>query len=194
MTGSHHPIYLVRHGETEWNLVDRYQGRFDSPLTTRGRAQARAIAELLVAELGGSRGIILQSSPLGRAIDTAAVIGERLGLRLMIDARLREISFGSWDGMRRAEIRERFPSQLDGATRYDWYFRAPDGESFDAAAARLGDWLGSCDAPTIAITHGLASRLLRGLYAGIEREKVLALPVPQDGLFRLSGGVIDRLP
>jgi broad specificity phosphatase PhoE len=193
VTGTEWPIYLLRHGETEWNHEGRYQGRLDSPLTMRGRDQARALGDLLAASLDDIAPVMLVSSPLGRAVETATIVAARLGLSFTTDARLREISLGAWDGLSRAEIAERFPTPLQRATRYDWYFRSPDGESFEAAAARLSDWLNSLATPTIAVTHGLASRMLRGLYGDLDREAALSLPVPQDGLFRLSRGAVTHL-
>jgi len=193
VTGGPWPVYLLRHGETEWNLCGRYQGRLDSPLTVRGRDQARAMGDLLASLLEGGAAFALVSSPLGRAVATASILADRLGLPFTTDARLREISLGAWDGLSRAEIAERFPAILEGATRYDWYFRAPDGESFEVAAERLGGWINNLAAPTIAVTHGLASRILRGLYGGLDRETALCLPVPQDGLLRLAGGIVTHL-
>jgi broad specificity phosphatase PhoE len=194
MTGGPWPVYLLRHGETEWNLLGRYQGGFDSPLTDHGREQARAMGEQLAGLLPNAAPFRLTSSPLGRAVATATIVAERLGLSFTRDVRLREISLGSWDGLSRAQIAERFPTTIQGATRYDWYFRAPDGESVEAATLRLDAWLGSLTGPTIAVTHGLASRILRGLYMGLDRAAALSLPVPQDGLFQLAGGVATYLP
>jgi probable phosphoglycerate mutase len=184
---------MLRHGETEWNLADRYQGRLDSPLTARGRDQARAMADLLAARLADATGLALVSSPQGRANETAWIIGDRLGLPVRSDERLREVSLGSWDGLSRSEIRDRFSDLLRGASSYDWYFRAPDGETFDGATRRLKAWIGGLASPTIAVTHGLASRLLRGLYAGLDRETALALPVSQGALFRLADGAIAQV-
>jgi len=194
MTGGPWPVYLLRHGETEWNLAGRSQGGFDSPLTACGREQARAMGDQLAGLLTNTAAFRLVSSPLGRAVATATIVAERLGLPFTRDARLCEISLGSWDGLSRAEIAERFPTAIQGATSYDWYFRAPDGERVETAAARLDGWLGSLTGPTIAVTHGLSSRILRGLYAGLDRETALSLPVPQDGFFQLAGGIATYLP
>ncbi|MBV8737148.1 MAG: histidine phosphatase family protein [Alphaproteobacteria bacterium] len=72
-------------------------------------------------------------------------------------------------------------------------FRAPDSESYAAFAGRVGDWLREQNdsIPVIVVAHGLVSRVLRGLYAGLPREAALLLPVPQDRIFRLSAGVIE---
>lgn len=188
-------ILLIRHGETEWNLQRRFQGRFDSPLTERGVAQARAIGRLLAALPEAAAPLV--ASPLGRARRTAEIIREELGTasELRIDDRLREHSLGSWDGLTYAEVETRVPGIFDGAGRHRWYFRAPDGESYEALAARLGEWLREVgEAPfLVVVAHGLVSRVLRGLYAGLPRAVLLTLPVPQDRIFRLSGGAIEAL-
>src|SRR5580692_8039893 len=77
---------------------------------------------------------------------------------------------------------------------YEWYFRTPDGEAYEAFSARVADWLGSAgDRSVIVVTHGIVSRVLRGLYAGLHRTAALRLPVPQDRVFRLVDGAIDEI-
>lgn len=187
-------ILLLRHGETAWNLERRYQGR-DSPLTERGAAQARAIGRLL-AGLPAAVAAPIVASPQGRARRTAEIIREELGSAgaVRVDERLRELTLGSWDGLTYAEIEERSPGIFD-EDRPEWCFRAPDGESYDAFAARLGEWLDERNdaAPIIVVAHGLVSRVLRGLYAGLPRAAALTLPVPQDRIYRLSNGAIEQL-
>ena len=193
MTGA---ILLVRHGETEWNLERRIQGRFDSPLTGRGVAQAHAIGRL-VSSLFGTTSVRLVASPLGRAMDTAKIIAEHLPTRpeLLIDGRLQEISTGSWDGLTFREIELRCPGIFEGDGRYEWNFRAPGGETYEAFAVRIADWLSSAveEPLTIAVTHGVVSRVARGLYARLPREVALMLSVQQDRIFRLAGGSIEEL-
>ena len=188
-------ILLLRHGETEWNLERRYQGRFDSPLTERGAAQARAIGRLL-AGLPAAAAAPIVASPQGRARRTAEIIREELGSAgaVRVDERLRELTLGSWDGLTYAEIEVRSPEIFDDDGP-EWCFRAPDGESYDAFAARVGEWLGEQNdaAPIIVVAHGLVGRVMRGLYAGLPRAFALTLPVPQDRIYRLSNGAIEEL-
>ena len=98
-------ILLLRHGETEWNLERRYQGRFDSPLTGRGTAQALAIGRLL-AMVPEAASAPIVASPQGRARRTAEIILEQRGAagELHLDDRLRELSLGSWDGLTYADV------------------------------------------------------------------------------------------
>jgi probable phosphoglycerate mutase len=193
VTGS---IFLVRHGETEWNLQRRVQGRFDSPLTERGIIQARAVGRL-VAKLPDAGSIRIVTSPQGRARRTAEIIAEESAVvpQLIIDDRLREISVGSWDGLTYHEIALRYPGIFDGRGRHEWYFSSPDGDTYEGFAARVGEWLNEAAEARllVAVTHGIVSRVLRGLYARLPRETALTLPVPQDKVFRLSAGVIEEI-
>jgi broad specificity phosphatase PhoE len=190
-------ILLLRHGETEWNLQRRYQGQSDSPLTTTGVAQAHAIGRLLGA-LPEAQSARIISSPLGRAQGTAEIIRLHLAAapELRFDDRLRELSLGSWDGLTYSDIAASCPGVFDGDGHYDWYFRSRDGERYEGFAARVADWLSEpVDAPlTIVVTHGMVSRVLRGLYARLPREAALTLPVPQNKVFRLSDGAIEEIP
>jgi broad specificity phosphatase PhoE len=189
-------ILLVRHCETEWNLGRRIQGRFDSPLTERGVAQANAIGQL-IGRLPDASSIRIVASPLGRARRTAEIISDHLGtgLELVIDDRLREISVGSWDGLTYHELELRFPGVFDGDGRHEWYFRAPDGDTYEAFVARVGEWLNEAAEARflVAVTHGIVSRVARGLYARLPRATALTLPVPQDKIFRLSVGAIEEI-
>ena len=189
-------ILLVRHGETEWNLERRIQGRCDSPLTERGVAQARAVGRLIGA-LPNAASARIVASPLGRSRRTAEIIGEHLaaGPELVLDDRLREISVGSWDGLTYRDIEMRSPGIFDGEGRHEWYFRAPDGDTYEAFVARLGEWLSESTEMSllVAVTHGIVSRVLRGLYAKLSRETALTLPVPQDKIFRLCSGTIEEI-
>lgn len=95
-------VVLIRHGETEWNLSGRYQGHADSPLTSRGLAQARAVA----MALDGQDFEAFYSSDLGRAKHTATIIADRMGKRFLIDSRLREQHYGLLQGHNGKRARE----------------------------------------------------------------------------------------
>jgi probable phosphoglycerate mutase len=188
-------LLLIRHGETEWNVTRRYQGQLDSPLTERGVAQAAAIGRR-VSELPEFDAAPVVASPLGRARQTAEIICARRRRRAFeTDDRLREITLGSWDGLYRDEIAARSPGIFETHGSYEWYFHSADGERYDAFHARLAAFLQ--DALTrpmlIIVAHGVVSRVLRGLYAGLPRDAALSLPVPQDRIFRLAEGRIEEL-
>ena len=183
-------IYFAHHGETEWNRAGRFQGRHDSPLTPEGRRQAMRVAALLARELPPPRNVALVTSPLGRAMTTAGIIADALDLPIDSDDRLAELSLGAWEGLTREEIQARNGAALAGASRFDWYLRAPGGEDVASVLARLKAWLAERRQTTIAVGHGVAGRLLRGLYAGLDRDAALKQPVARDSVFKLAGGAI----
>jgi broad specificity phosphatase PhoE len=189
-------IYLVRHGQTEFNASGRIQGAKDSPLTPLGVEQGRRLGRLLGSHAPQATRII--ASPLGRTQHTARLIREeaRLAAEIASDARLAEISLGDWDGMLKDDIRQIAPDYDAGERRWDWFFTAPKGESYEGLTARLGGWLEDARAfpgTTIAVSHGVAGRILRGLFLGLPREEALMLDIPQDACFRMHGGKIERL-
>lgn len=184
-------IYLARHGETEWNLEGRYQGRLDSPLTARGVLQAQTMGDAL-----RNAGAIdaVHVSPLGRARQTCDIIVPLLGtIPVMLEERLTEVSIGSWDGLSAEDIDAEWPGLLDGSTQFDWFFRSPDGESYADAVERVEGWLAGLEGTILAISHGLAGRLVRGAYLGLGRQETLGLPVPQDVVWVLEAGTIRAL-
>ncbi len=189
-------IFLVRHGETEWNLARRYQGWLDSPLTAHGLGQASAIGRCL-RTIPEAAAAAIVASPIGRARRTAELIQAELpgAGAIEYDDRLREISLGSWDGLGYRDIDALAPDTFVGEeSRWEWYFRSPDGETYDGFAARVGDWLAGVDGRTlVVVTHGVVTRVLRGLYAGLPRAAALRLPVPQDRFYRLANGRIDEV-
>jgi probable phosphoglycerate mutase len=187
-------IYLLRHGETQFNRERRLQGHVDSALTELGRRQIEAFAARLRALIGDVRGWRLVASPLGRAQRSAEIIAERLGLReIDLEPRLMEVSWGEWDGRLRAEMAAACPAF--GAS--NWAFDAGAGESYGAACERLGEWLATLpperERRVIAVSHGMAGRLLRGIYARASVEAVKAQDAPQDAFFRLANGEVARI-
>ena len=193
-------IYLVRHGETEWNRARRMQGHRDSRLTERGAEQARAMGRTL-AGLIGDDGIDMVASPLGRARQTAALIRAEMGLAgdCPTDDRLKEMTWGAWDGLTRDEIEARDPGAL-GRRRQDvwhhWNFEPPGGgESYAMLAARVGAWLDDVarGRRLVVVAHGAVGRVLRGLYAGLGQAETLALDETQNAFFRLHRGAIERI-
>ncbi|WP_426240422.1 histidine phosphatase family protein [Pararhizobium sp. DWP1-1-3] len=187
-------IYLLRHGETVWNTLGRFQGQKDSPLTQRGILQVDQMAARLAQEIGGSgTSFDIDVSPLGRALETAARVTLAVPFTAREDVRLKEVTTGCWDGMTLYEIDVEYPGALEGSDAFDWYFRSPDGETFDSACARVERWLSGISTPVIAVSHGLTGRLIRGIYLGLSRREMLELPVPQDGFYRLVHGQVTLI-
>ncbi|WP_246175071.1 histidine phosphatase family protein [Paracoccus limosus] len=175
-------LYLLRHGQTEWNAQGRLQGRLDSPLTALGRGQAKRQAQLIAAlppELQ------CWSSPAGRAVETARIA---LGGRpLAFDARLAEIDIGAFTGRTLSELQSAHPEQFSGGG-LDWYDRTPQGEDFAALHARVRSFLDGLRAPAIIVTHGVTLRMIRLVAMGLPLARIGEMSVFQGALHRVSAG------
>ncbi len=188
-------IYLVRHGQTEFNRERRIQGHVDSPLTELGVRQAQAVGGLLADLIRDPAGWRIVSSPLGRARSTADIVAAQLGgLPVELDERLKEMSWGAHDGRLRAELEAEHPETFG---RTGWAFDASAGETYEEVCDRIGSWL--ADLPpeperrVVAVSHGISGRVLRGLYANLGRDQAAAQDVPQDAVFLLQHGAVGRI-
>lgn len=187
-------IILLRHGETHWNRQQRIQGHGDSPLTLKGIDQARAYGRTLKPLLGAAQWRLV-SSPLSRCMQTMAILCETAGLdfaQVERDARIKEVSTGEYSGRLKTEFP---PGHLGGSGRQSWFFHCPGGESHDHMVARLSAWLASLGETehVVAVSHGIAGKILRGLYAGMDPDAALAQDSPQDALFLLRDGQVQRV-
>lgn len=191
-----HPILLVRHGQTQWNVAARCQGQMDSDLTETGRTQADQVGGILkrlMADIPDWRDVVrLVSSPLGRTQETTRIINRHLDLPVTLDARLAEVSFGDWEGMTRAEIEAANPWLADHGP-HGWQFHAPNGERYEGVRERLLGFVAEVDRPTIAISHGMSGRILRAHYAGLDQDAASRLAVPQDRVYRLTRAGVEEL-
>lgn len=185
-------LYILRHGETEWNRAGRMQGWLDSPLTEKGRAQAERQGELLAAA-GVGRHHRFWSSPQGRAWDTAGLALSRFGAPILRDDRLREIGIGDWSGLTRAEIARHSGTAFDGPDDFFWMDAAPRGEGFDAVRARARSFLDDLDGPAVIVTHGILSRFLRAAVLDLDLEGTAGLPGGQGVVYRLADGIMTKL-
>lgn len=182
------PLYILRHGETEWNAQNRLQGRFDSALTAAGKAQAQSQRAILkTCDLAGFSAL---TSPQGRAFHTASLALEGLVDGIVTDGRLREIGVGDWAGHTRADL---MTSEPDARDTFALYERAPGGEGFSALRARCESFLDDLDGPAVLVTHGITSRMLRLVVLGLRGDSLRELPGGQGVVFHLEGGQQNRL-
>ena len=190
-------LYFARHGQTEANLAKRFSGKKDTPLTRLGREQAEEIGLVLKRELGGRPRVACVSSPLARARATMEIAREVLELPpdgYAVDPRIQEIDLGQWDQLTEAQARALDPAYYDRRARDKWNVPALGGESYAAVAARLTGWVKDLKTDTFAVSHGAATRILRGLFAGLDAGRMSALSEPQGVVFRVRGGEVVQLP
>lgn len=173
-------VYLVRHGETEWNVQGRRQGQLDSPLTPTGIAQARGHA----AALRGEAVDAVFTSPLGRARSTADIIARELGLTVVVIDELAEVHHGHFAGLSTQDIELRYPAQWArrAADKYRWRF--PGGESYADADGRARRALASVSRyparRPVIVAHEMIGRLLHRHLLGLGPDEALAIGQPND--------------
>jgi|YNPBryantNP2012_1023418.scaffolds.fasta_scaffold06899_4 broad specificity phosphatase PhoE len=128
-------LWLIRHGQTDWNIEGRFQGQTDLPLNPQGAAQAEMLAQQFLSE--GIHFAAVYSSDLLRARTTAETLARRLGIPLYTDARLREAKLGEWEGKLFSEIKLHYPDWLERRKQDPAYPLAPGGENLIQIAERL---------------------------------------------------------
>ena len=181
------PFYLVRHGQSEWNVLQLTQGQTMAPrLTALGRDQARAAAGLIRADLSASgRGVdLVRTSDLVRAVETAEILVAVLGGRLSTDARLREQHLGSLEG-------RSYTDTWAAAERHDWTdvdLPVAGGESPRQLRDRIAAALDSVDRSTVTVlvSHGDAMRAGVAQLAGAAYDGPW-VDVPNGAVARVSG-------
>jgi broad specificity phosphatase PhoE len=148
-------LLLIRHGQSTWNREHRIQGQLDPPLSEQGQHQAA----LLGARLAGRKFSAFYASDLSRALETADVIAQAVGLRPEPARSLREIYLGEWEGLRTEEIAERFPQAWSSWTEEPDWDLVPGGEGaaiFDARVSRALDEIMQLHqhGDVLVVTHG----------------------------------------
>ena len=192
-------VYYIRHGETDWNVAGRLQGRRDVPLNARGRAQAVHCGGIL-RDLFAQRGrdaseFDYVSSPLGRAKATMELVRPALGLpsrAIRSKSRLAEISFGDWEGFTIAQLHNRDPQRIAQREHDKWHFLPPGGESYETVSGRIRDWYESLASDTVVTAHGGTAR---GLIAHLGIAKPAAAPlldIAQGVVYVFSGEQLTR--
>jgi probable phosphoglycerate mutase len=160
-------LILVRHGETDWNAAHRLQGASDVPLNENGRAQARAAAPVL-ASIAPVKTIV--ASDLSRAQETAHIIADAMGADVVTDARLRERSYGVWEGLpedvRRAEHGEEHTRWEQGLEPIVEGYEGHDSVAERALAAVADDVTGA--GTHMLVAHGSTIRVLICALLGME--------------------------
>lgn len=189
------PIYLIRHGETDWNRDGRLQGQRDIPLNATGREQAAEAARRLATVLDDAAlsSMAFVSSPLERARETMELLRAALGLipeGYGTDARLAEIGFGTWEGLTWAEVAKTDPAGCGVRRRAVWTFVPPGGESYADVAARAEAWLATLSGPTVVVTHGGVIRTLMVLIAGTPPHEAAHIDIPQGRVCALGPGPV----
>lgn len=182
---------MIRHGQTDWNAEGRLQGQQDIPLNALGRAQASRNGERLRGMIDTAGDFSFIASPLSRTRETMERLRAAMGLDphdYGIDDRLKELSFGDWEGHTLEEIARISPDRLTARAEEKWSFIPPgaSAESYEILCWRIGAWLQSVEGPTVCISHGGVIRSLFRLIGDLPEDEAATAPTPQDRILRIE--------
>ena len=185
-------LYVIRHGQTDWNAEGRLQGQKDIPLNDTGRLQATGNGEALKELLGDDvAGFDFVASPLSRTRETMERLRTAMGLDPLAyrtDDRLVEVSFGDWEGQTLAEVKRLEPELLKERKRQKWSFIPPGqtAESYEILSWRIGAWMQSLTGPTVAVAHGGVIRSIFRLIGGVGEEEASSIAIHQDRILKVE--------
>lgn len=183
------PVFILRHGQTEWNLQRRCQGQLNSNLTPLGRSQAADQGLLLHDVLLQHPNAQIVCSPQGRARETAQIALSEFSHPVSYDPRIAEVGAGVWSGLPHVQIATKWPALFnDDLTIFEASLNAVDGEGYDALQTRCQSFLKTVSCPTVIFTHGITSMVLRGLICGLSFDEIAQLPFTQGCIFALDEG------
>lgn len=185
--GTRKRLYLIRHGQTEWNVARRMQGRLDSPLTSAGRAQA-AVHGRLLSEIASVEQLIV--SPSGRTRETACILNSHVRAPIRHDEALLERDCGEWSGLTIEHIERHFPEAWAARQADPFYHRPPGGENHEDLVHRarplLAELLGGDRAEVGLVTHGVMSRAIVTHLLGLTPEDAVRVRHPNELVYRLD--------
>lgn len=166
-------LYLIRHGETDWNKQGKYTGQMNISINDTGKKQAIRVAE----EMKNLEPEVIYSSDLKRALETAQAISEELGIPIIKDKRLREIHQGEWEGLHVDEIRMQYTSQFNTRKEDPLGVAAPGGESIGDVDIRVRSFLDEItekhpDGKIVVSSHGIVLGIIRTIAMGIPVSEV----------------------
>ncbi len=155
-------VILVRHGQTEWNRVERFRGRADIPLNQIGLAQADATGQRVASEW---QPVAIYAGPLSRTAHTAEAIGSCCNLPVQVEPRLIDIDYGEWQGLTPDEVRERWAETLSVWYDMPHLARIPDGETLDALRVRAMSAVNDLtahhpDRTIVLVSHTVVNRII----------------------------------
>jgi broad specificity phosphatase PhoE len=187
-------LYLIRHGETDWNLEGRLQGGRDIPLNDMGRIQAQDVARRLTLACPRFDDLDYVASPMSRARETMEIMRGELGLHAhtyRVDERLREITFGIWEGLTWREVRAKDPDRARARERDKWGYVPPSGESYRMLLERIRPWYDSLERDTASVCHGGVARVIMAMGAGMDPRDAAIADIHQGRVLVVRDGKME---
>ena len=180
-------IFIIRHGQTEWNLARRMQGRLDSPLTHAGMEQAHSHGELLK---GLTPIETMYVSPSGRTRETAYIVNSYVRAPVEFEDALLERDVGLWSGLTVDELEDAFPQAWRSRLNDPFNHRPPEGESLADMGERCAGFIeGLLSGPAMNIalvTHQVMSRVILGQLLDLSPEEVVQVIHPNDVFYQVN--------
>lgn len=205
-------LFLIRHGQTDWNHEGRLQGQHDIPLNAQGHKDAQKNGEKLnrllrehaqsrpaIAANNDDNAHLLFISPLLRARQTTHIIRQNLwgiASEIITDVDLKELTFGSWEGLTWREIVQRYPKEAQARQQDKWGYVPPNGENYAMLLIRVQEAVGRLipllkkrrtTCATI-VAHGGVSRVMLSWLCGMDRQKAALKHIPQDKILIIKNG------
>ncbi|KQZ94061.1 phosphoglycerate mutase [Mesorhizobium sp. Root157] len=191
-------VYIVRHGQTDWNVEERLQGQADIDLNAQGRGEATGNGLKLAELIADPQSFDFVASPMIRTRHTMELVRLAMGLPnngYRTDPRLMEMNFGDWQGYTIAELEARHPGSTKGRVLDKWDFRPPGdaAESYQMLLDRVRPFFAELDRPTVCVTHGGVIRALFRLVEKVSKAKAGSVDTPQDRILRWRDGRLEWL-
>lgn len=189
-----HRLILVRHGETDWNREGRLQGAQDIPLNALGRIQAAEAAGRLRELAPGFATLDYVVSPMHRARETMEILGRELPLppdTARVEPRLRELTFGDWEGHTWRELRKSERELAQARERDKWGFVPPAGESYSMLAERIRPVLQEFTRETVVVSHGGVARAILALVGAVSPQRAALTDIWQGKILVVTGNRAD---
>ncbi|MDP3411389.1 histidine phosphatase family protein [Bosea sp. (in: a-proteobacteria)] len=189
-----HRLILIRHGETDWNREGRLQGGQDIPLNELGRTQAAEAAGRLRTLAPGFATLEYIGSPMQRARETMDILRATLSLEpgaYRLDDRLKELTFGCWEGFTWRDIRKAEREQAQLRERDKWSFVPPGGESYAMLAQRIRPVLEELTRETVIVSHGGVARAVLALVGAVSPQKASMVEIWQGKILTITGSQAD---
>jgi broad specificity phosphatase PhoE len=180
-------LFALRHGDTEFARERRFAGGRDIPLSARGGRQCQAVA----AALGGAFVSAVYTSPLARARRSAEIIAAPHGLDVRVEPAFREMGFGEWEGLTRAEVAVRWPAEFEAWAATPHLGRPPGGEGLGEVAARVADGLAALldehqGQTVVLVSHAIVTRLVVLAALGLGPERLWSVDASAAGITEIE--------
>ncbi|MBD0416047.1 histidine phosphatase family protein [Oryzicola mucosus] len=191
-------VYFVRHGQTAWNAEARLQGQSDVDINEVGKQQAAANGRFLATLIPDASAFDFVASPMRRTRQTMEIVRTEMGLdpkAYRTDDRLRELSFGDWQGYTMAELEVGDPGANARRMKDKWGFVPPGegAESYRMLTQRIAPWLAEVRTDMVCVTHGGVIRAIFRIAGGLDDEEASTMDTPQDTILRFENGRLEWL-